>query len=91
VSAHDTAHPLVGKLVRFRDDGRTHVGLVREVDAPREELRSLVVQMHGGYPRSTLSSTFSGRTLRVALLSIDGVVNRRKKWPHQIEPLKEHV
>lgn len=91
MTVRDVEHPLVGRLVsiEWAHEGGCFLGFVRVVDAPREELRSLTVQLHGGFEgRSTLSAAYSGRTLRVPIEKVRGVVNRRRGAGRQLEPLE---
>lgn len=78
---------LVGKLVRVCSArlGGGFVALVRSASA-----RELTVQRPGG-PRvldgGSISARCRGARVRVFLLEVDGVVNRRKKPGEQVEPL----
>lgn len=85
----DFSGALIGKMVRCTH-GITFVGIVRGLDYEgRGRARKLVsvrVQRPGALA-VTPEARCRGILVRVPLEHVDGIVNRRKSWPHQIEPL----
>lgn len=80
---------LLDRMVRCTH-GLTFVGIVRELEYQgRGEGRKLVAVrvQRPGVLAVTPDARCRGQLVRVPLEHVDGIVNRRKTWPHQIEPL----
>jgi len=85
----DFSEALVGKMVRCTH-GITFVGIVRELEYQgRGRARKLVAVrvQRPGVLAVTPNAICRGALVRVPLERVDGIVNRRKTWPHQIERL----